>query len=72
MSIVDYINSMRIREARELLKKRELSVKNIAVSLGYNNDQSFERYFKKIVGMTPGEFRSRTLSGRQDGPDGIS
>jgi two-component system, response regulator YesN len=58
-SIVDYINSMRIKEAKALLLGKELSIKNIAATLGYNNDQSFERYFKKIVGITPGEFRSR-------------
>ena len=61
MSIVDYLNSMRIQEAKKLLMNRESSIKDIAMSLGYNNDQSFERYFKKLVGVTPGEFRSRRL-----------
>jgi AraC-like DNA-binding protein len=60
VNIVDYINSLRIRDAKELLISTDTSVKNIAVALGYNNDQSFERNFKKIVGITPGEFRLKT------------
>ena len=66
-NIVDYINSMRIREARDLLLDKELSIKNIAISLGYNNHQSFERYFKKFMGVTPGEYRSK--KGNPDGGD---
>jgi AraC-like DNA-binding protein len=62
MNIVDYINSMRIKEAKTLLLSKDLSIKSIAVAIGYNNDQSFERYFKKIVGITPGEFRTIRLS----------
>ena len=61
MNILDYINSMRIRDAKCLLKNRDLSIKSIAMSLGYNNNQSFERYFKKLVGVTPGEFRSKMV-----------
>lgn len=29
---------------------------------GYNSDQSFERYFKKIMGITPTEFRVGKLN----------
>ena len=65
VNIVDYINSMCIREAKHLLAGGEDIIKSIAASLGYNNDPSFERYFKKLVGMTPGEFRSRMHGDRQ-------
>lgn len=62
INILDYINSIRIEEAKNILLSKEDSIKNIAIAVGYNNDQSFERYFKKIVGITPGEFRSRKLA----------
>jgi AraC-like DNA-binding protein len=58
-SIVDYINEIRIEEAKKMLSDDGMNVKSIAISLGYNNDQSFTRIFKKMEGMTPGEFRSR-------------
>jgi two-component system, response regulator YesN len=57
-NIMDYINIMRIKDAKLLLINTDLSIKNIAVNLGYNNDQSFTRFFKKYKGMTPGEYRN--------------
>lgn len=65
-SIMEYINSLRIQEAKRLLLSKDCGIKKIALSVGYNNDQSFERYFKKIVGVTPGEFRSRKLQNLTD------
>ena len=58
-SIVDYINNLRIKEAKELLIKTDLSIKSIATNLGYNNDQSFTRFFKKYEGITPGTYRNK-------------
>jgi len=59
-SIVDYANSLRIDEAKRILTESSLPLNEVAQAVGYNNTQSFHRYFKKIVGLTPGEFRSRT------------
>ena len=56
-NIMAYTNRLRIEEAKELLTTTEDTVMEIALQLGYNNDQSFNRYFKKLVGITPGEYR---------------
>lgn len=56
-NIVNYINNLRIEEAQRLLRQTNMNVNNIALSLGYNNNQSFNRFFKKYVGVTPGEYR---------------
>ena len=56
-NIMAYTNRLRIEEAKELLTTTEDTVMEIALRLGYNNDQSFNRYFKKLVGITPGEYR---------------
>lgn len=56
-TIVDYINNLRIEEAKKLLSKTNENLAEIALKLGYNNDQSFTRFFKKYEGVTPGEFR---------------
>lgn len=69
MNIVDYINSLRIKKAKKLLLNRDASIREIAASVGYNNMQSFERYFKRSVGVTPGEFRLRALSGSSEGEE---
>lgn len=56
-SIVDYINSLRIKEAKKLLINTDLCIKDLAQLVGYNNDQTFSRIFKKLEGVTPGEYR---------------
>lgn len=57
-SVMEYINRIRIEEAKRLLRQTDASLPEIAVTLGYNNDQSFNRFFKKYEGITPGEFRN--------------
>ena len=58
-NIIEYINKLRIKEAKNLLSNTNLSIKCIATDLGYNNDQSFTRFFKKYEGITPGDYRSK-------------
>lgn len=57
-NIINYVNSMRINESKRLLHQTNLTVREIAINLGYNNEQSFVRFFKKYVSMSPGEFRA--------------
>ncbi len=57
-NIVNYINNMRIEEAQRLLRQSSMNINDIALSLGYNNKQSFNRFFKKYVGINPGEYRN--------------
>lgn len=57
-NIVDYINNIRIKESKVLLSDTDMSIKDIAVTVGYNNAQSFTRFFKKFEGITPGEYRN--------------
>lgn len=57
-NIIDYINNMRIEEAKRLLVYTNKSIRDLSIELGYNNDQSFTRLFKKIEGVTPGEYRN--------------
>ncbi|NLX76242.1 MAG: AraC family transcriptional regulator [Clostridiaceae bacterium] len=58
-SVLDYINSLRISEGKRLLLQTDMTIAEIATNLGYNNVQSFNRFFKKYEGITPGEFRSK-------------
>lgn len=57
-NIIDYINNIRINEAKKILTQMDICIKDIAMNLGYNNAQSFIRFFKKKEGITPGEYRS--------------
>ena len=60
MSLFQYINNVRIQKACQLLKRTELPVIDVAFSVGYNNVSFFNRYFKKITGSSPSEYRKRS------------
>jgi len=62
-SVLDYINSLRVNEGKRLLRQTNMTIAEIASGLGYNNVQSFNRFFRKFEGITPGEFRSQTDAG---------
>jgi YesN/AraC family two-component response regulator len=53
----NYINKYRINIAKELLTDTELSIKKIATSVGYTNSNVFISSFKKIEGITPGQYK---------------
>ncbi len=55
----DYLNSVRIAKAREMLDNTGMSVNEICQATGFNSVQNFIRVFKKYVGMTPGQYRKQ-------------
>lgn len=55
--ILNYISMLRIESAKELIKNTDNTLADIAESVGFNNFRNFNRTFKKIEGITPGQFR---------------
>jgi len=53
----DYLNYLRMEEARTLLNHSNLSVADIAWSIGINDASQFSQRFKRDVGMTPRQYR---------------
>ncbi|RAV12454.1 helix-turn-helix domain-containing protein [Paenibacillus contaminans] len=53
----DYLNDIRIANAKDMLKNTTFKIQEIAEKIGYQNVNSFIRMFKKGTGVTPGEFR---------------
>lgn len=54
-----YIKERMLLEAKRLLYNTRLSVKEISHRLGFEDPSYFNRFFRKNVGCTAGEFRSR-------------
>lgn len=52
-----FIQQELMREARRLLYHSDISVKEVADVLGYEDDKYFNRLFSKIVGVSPGSFK---------------
>lgn len=64
-TILEHVNALRIEEARQLLSATDWPLEAVAVSVGYNNGQSFHRQFRKATGVTPGEYRGRKAAVQQ-------
>lgn len=62
-SIQDYLTNLRINRAKELLRKRNHKVHEIGEMVGYTNSTYFNIVFKNYTHFTPGEYKSRYLSG---------
>ena len=58
MPITDYINTVRIKYAKQFLKNTDKSVKDIAEKVGYKNIRTFNRVFQKYEGITPTVYRN--------------
>jgi two-component system response regulator YesN len=58
-TITDYMNELRIDQAKLLLRTNDSSVKDIVQQVGYYDVSSFIRKFKQSVGVTPGEYRKQ-------------
>lgn len=55
----EYIRSIRMKKACELLNSKNLSVGQIAYMTGFNDPHYFGKAFKKEFGITPSEYRKR-------------
>ncbi len=58
LSLVSRIEQWRMDEACRLLAEGKIPVAEIATAVGYNNDKSFRRAFKRFCGMSPMEYRN--------------
>jgi len=56
-NLTDYINMIRIRKAKELLKKNDMSIKEVGYSVGYSDPNYFSKVFKKYEGYSPKEYK---------------
>ena len=59
IGFTDYVNGIRIKNAKNLLQNTEKSINDISLEVGFNTVQTFIKVFKKQVGITPGQFRKK-------------
>ncbi|HYE30642.1 MAG TPA: AraC family transcriptional regulator [Methylomirabilota bacterium] len=61
MTLVAYLNHVRLSNAMRLLRETDQSVAEIAAACGFSDQSYFDRRFKRAFGSTPKEFRSRPV-----------
>jgi transcriptional regulator GlxA family with amidase domain len=59
MSPLDYVHSVRLEEAKQMLETEDLPVEAIANEVGYEDASFFGRLFRRKVGLTPAQYRRR-------------
>ena len=62
-SVGEFIRQIRIESACEAMLSGETSLSEAGLSVGFADQAHFARTFKRIVGMTPGQFRASRKSG---------
>lgn len=56
---IEYVQRLRIEDAKRRLERTEASVDEISWRVGYEDAAFFRRLFKRITGLTPGAYRKR-------------
>ena len=56
---LDYVQRVRIEEAKQLLETENHTIEQVANQVGYDDAVSFRRLFKRMVGETPAAYRRR-------------
>lgn len=59
ISITEYIQRKRIDMGKQLLSESNYRIDAISEEVGYSNVAHFHKYFKKLCGVTPNEYRQQ-------------
>ena len=59
IGLTAYINDVRIRNAKMLLRQNDVSLSQIAYLCGFDDQSYFSKVFKKLTGTTPGRYREK-------------
>lgn len=58
----DYLSRHRLQIAKKFLIETSMSITEISEKMKYNNPQNFIRYFRKLEGITPKQYRELSLT----------
>ena len=58
---VEYLNNVRMKEAKKLLLHSGLTVNEVSTAVGFHSNTHFGRVFKQIVGCSPSAYKKKEL-----------
>ncbi len=56
-SPLEYLTRHRMRAASQLIRESDRTLRDVAAAVGYHSDGAFHRAFRRIWGVSPGEYR---------------
>lgn len=57
LSPVQYLQEIRLEKAKELLKTSNIAIAEVAYNVGYPDSAYFSALFKRVISLSPGEYR---------------
>lgn len=60
-NFITFLNEFRMDQAKKQLRMDSICIKDIALSLGYKNQNYFTKVFKRVCGESPSEYRNRSI-----------
>jgi len=57
MTVTDFIAKCRCDKAKKLLGNKNITIAEIAETMSFSNEYNFNRFFKRVEGITPGAYR---------------
>ena len=57
---MNYYNSLKIKEAKKLIRDKGYSVSETARMLDFNNPYYFSKVFKQYEGISPSEYKTKS------------
>jgi AraC-like DNA-binding protein len=64
MNLYEFLTSIRIEKAKDLLEFTEEPVSRVAINVGFPDGGSFSKRFKQLTGFSPLKYRQMKLSDR--------
>ncbi|OPA78754.1 DNA-binding response regulator [Paenibacillus selenitireducens] len=64
INFTDYVHQYKMKIATNMLKSSSQSLESLAMGLGYSDRTYFSKVFKKYVGTTPSEYKTRNATHR--------
>lgn len=62
---LEFIRTLRMKRAAQLLEKSQLNVSEVAFKVGYNDPKYFRKHFKREFGVLPSRFAEKSKSQQQ-------
>ncbi|MDR2785161.1 MAG: helix-turn-helix transcriptional regulator [Treponema sp.] len=63
ISVFDYLLNFRIRQSLALLRNEDMSISETALASGFSAVSYYGEIFKRLLGMSPGEYRRKFRAG---------
>lgn len=60
-NLMYFINELKMKKAKELLKNSDLLVKEVAIRVGMTDQFYFNRVFKKFYGVSPSKYKKESI-----------